>query len=216
MSHFFSPLAQDLAIENQARTGEIFFTDVVGDGAPFAHVVPGQQLGAWGRDVKANNINSVVNGYNNSVGGTLLPAAQKLVSAGLFTSGQLQQLEAVAEYLALAPPDQMNMSWAHGFDFKFAWPIKIREQMTIEPSVGVYNLFNFANFNGPSNYMLGTLATCPAKPASPAACPGSAATPTGTSLSDLNTKDSLRVGTGTGVNTSGAPRQIEFGLKFSF
>jgi hypothetical protein len=146
----------------------------------------------------------------------LLPAAQKLVSAGLFTADQLTQLGAVADYLALAPSDQMNMSWAHGFDFKFSWPIKIKERTTIEPSVGFYNLFNFANFNGSSNYMLGGLATCSTKPATAADCAGSAATPTGTPLSDLATKDSLRVGTGTGVNTSGSPRQIEFGLKISF
>jgi hypothetical protein len=216
VSHFFSPLAQDLSIENQGRSGEIFFTDVLGDGAPFAHVVPGQQLGAWGRKVKANNINSVVNAYNNTVGGTLLPAAQTLIGAGLFTADQMTQLGAVADYLALAPNDQMNMSWSHGFDFKFTWPIKIKERMTIEPSVGIYNLFNFANFNGSSNYMLGELATCSAKPATADDCPGSAATPTGTSLSDVATKNSLRVGTGTGVNTSGAPRQIEFGLKIKF
>jgi hypothetical protein len=216
VSHFFSPLAQDLSIENQLRSGEIYFTDVVGDGAPFSHIIPGQQLGSWGRDVTPSNINKVIDKYNNTVGGTLLPAAQALVNAGLFTTTQLQQLGAVADYLSLAPQDQMGMSWAHGFDFKFSWPIRIKERLHIEPSVGFYNLFNFANFNGASNYMSGVLATCSSKPSSAADCPGSSASATGTALSDLATKDSLRVGTGTGVNTAGAPRQIEWGLRFTF
>jgi hypothetical protein len=218
VSHFFSPLPQDLSIQNQTRGGEIFFTDVIGDGSPFAHVVPGQQLGSWGRSVLPGNINKMVNNYNNTVGGTFLPAAKALLNAGLFTSDQLTQLGAVADYLALAPQDQMAMSWAHGFDFKLSWPIKIggEKGWKIEPSVGFYNLFNFANFNGASNYMLGELATCSTKPATPADCPGSSGSATGTALSDLPTKDSLRVGAGTGVNTAGAPRQIEWGLKFTF
>ena len=95
------------------------------------------------------------------------------------------------------------MSWVHAFDAKFSWPIKITEHMTLEPSVGFYNLFNFANFNSASNYLSGFLN-------------GSAGAINGTALSDAAAKDSLRVGAGTGVNTAGAPRQIEWGLKFNF
>jgi hypothetical protein len=39
-------LANNLAVTNQARPGEIFFTDYLGDGAPYQHIVPGQQLGS--------------------------------------------------------------------------------------------------------------------------------------------------------------------------
>jgi hypothetical protein len=217
VSHFFSPLAQDLYITNQFRSGEIFLTDVLGDGAAnLGHVVPGQQLGSWGRSQSPGSINNLVNNYNNTVGGTLLPAAQALVSAGLFSADQLTQLGAVADYLALAPGDQMAMSWAHGFDFKFGWPIRLKERLTLEPSVGFYNLFNFANFNGASNFMSGALATCSAKPTSAEDCPGSAASATGTSLSDVATVNSLRVGVGSGANTTGSPRQIEWGLKLTF
>ena len=203
VSHFFSPLPQDLYIENQARSGEIFMSDVLGDGSPYQHVLPGTQVGAFGRSVTASNINNVITRYNGNYAGTLLPAAQALVSAGLFTGDQLTQLGAVADSLPLAPADQMNMSWARGFDAKFAWPIRIKERVTIEPSFSVFNLFNFGNFNSASNYLSGFLN-------------GSAGTVNGTSVSDLAARDSLRVGAGTGVNTAGAPRQLEFGLKLKF
>jgi hypothetical protein len=138
----------------------------------------------------------------------------------LFTAGQLTALGATADYLALAPSDQMNMSWFHALDLKIAWPIKIKERLTITPSVGFYNLFNFANFNAPGNLIgstNGEVATCGnVKPTSAADCAGSAGTATGTSLSDVGTVNSLRVGTGTGANTTGAPRQIEWGLKLNF
>jgi hypothetical protein len=203
VTHFFSPLPQDMYIDNQARTGEIFFSDVVGDGSPYQHILPGTQIGAFGRSVTSSNINKYVTNYNNTVGGTILSAGQTLINAGLFNATQLTQLGAVADTLPLAPTDQMNMSWVHAFDAKFSWPIKIRERMSIEPSVGFYNLFNFSNFNSASNYLSGFLN-------------GSAGTINGTALSDIAAKDSLRVGAGTGVNTAGAPRQIEWGLKFVF
>jgi hypothetical protein len=65
VSHFFSPLANNLAASYQFRSGENYFTDYLGDGAAAAHILPGQQLGSWGRDVEANNINSLINSYNS-------------------------------------------------------------------------------------------------------------------------------------------------------
>ncbi|HXJ86506.1 MAG TPA: carboxypeptidase regulatory-like domain-containing protein [Candidatus Binatia bacterium] len=203
VSHFFSPLPQDMYIENQARSGEIFMSDVVGDGSPYQHILPGTDIGAFGRNVKANNINTVISKYNSTIGGTLLPAGKALVDAGLLSSDQLVQLGAVADTLPSAPADQMNMSWARAFDVKFAWPIKIKDRFTIEPSVAFFNAFNFSNFNSASNYLSGFLN-------------GSAGTVNGTAMSDAAARDSLRVGAGTGVNTAGAPRQIEFALKIKF
>ena len=218
VSHFFSPLANNLAVINQSRAGEIFFTDYQGDGGAGArpHILPGQQLGSWGRSVTADNINKVVNQYNAAVAGTLLPAASALVNANLFTADQLRTLGAVADTLQAAPPDQMNMTWLHGFDAKFSWPIKLKERLTIEPSVGFYNLFNFANFNAPGNAIGGAngeIASC----AFNTACPISpAVSATGLSVRDAGTRDSIRIGTGTGANTIGSPRQLDFGLKLTF
>ena len=74
------------------------------------------------------------------------------------------------------------------------------DRYTIEPSVGIYNLFNFANFNLPPSVMSGLLN-------------GNAQSVNGTTQS---TQGSLRVGNGTGVYSLGSPRQLEFGLRLTF
>jgi hypothetical protein len=219
VSHFFSPLANNLAASYQFRSGENFFTDYLGDGAAAPHIFPGQQLGSWGRDIKANNINSMIDNYNSNVAGTILPMGQALVNAGLFTQAQLQSLGAVGDQIAPAPADEMNMTWMKGFDFRASWPIHLRESITLEPSIGFYNLFNFANFNSPGHNIggdFGEITTCQFGTLGTADCGGTPGGANGTSLSDRATTNSLRLGTGTGANTSGAPRQIDFGLKLTF
>jgi len=217
VSHFFSPLANNLAASYQFRSGENFFTDYLGDGAAGIHILPGQQLGSWGRDVTASNINSVISKYNGSVAGTILPMGQALINAGLFTPAQLQSLGAVADQIDPAPSDQMNMTWLKAFDLSLSWPIHLRESVSLEPSVGFYNLFNFANFNAPGHTLggdFGEIATCPF--GTPGGCGGTPGGANGTPLSDRLTTNSLRSGTGTGANTTGAPRQIAFGLRLTF
>jgi hypothetical protein len=82
----------------------------------------------------------------------------------------------------------------------YAYPIKIKESITIEPSVSAFNLFNFANFDQSSN-KLGAILD---------GAPGDA---NGTTA--LN-RISTRTGVGSGVFTLGGPRQMEFSLKISF
>jgi hypothetical protein len=217
VSHFFSPLANNLASSFQFRAGEGFFSDYLGDGAAAAHILPGQQLGSWGRDVKANNINSVISNYNSSVAGSILPMGQALIDAGLFTQTQLQNLGAVADQIDPAPSDQMNMSWLKAFDFRASWPIHLRESVTLEPSIGFYNLFNFANFNAPGHVIggdFGEITGC--QFGTVGGCGGTPGGVNGTPLSDRSITNSLRSGTGTGASTTGAPRQIDFGLKLTF
>jgi len=85
-------------------------------------------------------------------------------------------------------------------DLKISWSRRYKERFTIEPSVGLYNMFNFANFDLPGSMLTGALL-------------GSAGSVNGTTSSDHNIN---RVGVGSGVFALGAPRQIEFGLKISF
>jgi hypothetical protein len=217
VSHFFSPLANNLAASFQFRAGEGFFSDYLGDGAAAAHILPGQQLGSWGRDVTASNINSVVSKYNSNVAGSILPMGQALIDAGLFTQTELQNLGAVADQIDPAPSDQMNMSWLKAFDFRASWPIHLRESVTLEPSIGFYNLFNFANFNAPGHVIggdFGEITGC--QFGTVGGCGGTPGGANGTSFSDRATTNSLRTGTGTGASTTGAPRQIDFGLKLTF
>lgn len=204
-SHIYSPLPATLTVPPVGTGGEIFQTDLTGDGTT-GDVLPGTNIGSFGRGISAGNINNYINSYNSQYGGKLTPAGQALVNAGLFTQAQLVALGGVAPTLALAPSGQVNMSWLLAFDFRLGWEMKphkairaIPEGVIVEPSISVYNLFNFANYDGPSNPMSGFLS----------GSPGSA---NGTTQGDRTN----RIGLGSGVFGLGAPRQFELGIKVTF
>ena len=94
----------------------------------------------------------------------------------------------------------MNLAWLRALDLNVSWSHTFAEHITVEPSVGFFNLVNFANFDLPGNALNGLLT-------------GSAGQINGTVKADHN---NTRVGVGTGVFALGSPRQIEFGLKVSF
>ena len=127
-------MANNLAASFQLRAGEGFFSDYLGDGAAAPHILPGQQLGSWGRDVTAGNLNSVISKYNSTVAGTILPMGQALINAGLFTQADLQALGAVADQIDPAPSDEMNMTWLKAFDLKASWPIHLRGILSVATS----------------------------------------------------------------------------------
>jgi hypothetical protein len=200
ISHFYSPLSTTLLIPNTGLgLGEIFRTDFTGDGT-VQDPLPGTTVGNFDRAINAGNINKVINHYNSTIAGQPTPAGQVLIKNGLFTLAQLQALGAVAPPAPQAPKGQVDLAWLRAFDLKVAWTYVFKERLTIEPSVGMYNLFNFANFDLPGNTLTGLLL-------------GSAGTVNGTNHSDHNVN---RVGVGSGVFALGAPRQVEFGLRISF
>jgi hypothetical protein len=203
VSHFWSSLPTSIQIPTAAggttaSAGEIFLSDFTGDGS-VGDLMPGTKVGAFGRSVSLSGLTSQINNYNANVVTNLTPAGLALVNAGLFTQSQLMALGAHPTALTAPPSDQADMRGMRAFDLTLAWEGKLHERLTITPSVGFYNLFNFSNFDLPGNALSGSLT-------------GSSGSINGTS----NATRPDRVGVGTGVFALGSPRVIEFGLKLTF
>lgn len=209
-------------------TGEIFRTDITGDGTVQDLFNPNGgpgKPGQLGHTLSASQLNSAINQWNSSVAGTLTPAGQALVTAGLFTTAELQALQATKPYLAALPPGTpVGAGIFKEVSTTLSWPIKMGEKLTIEPSIGAFNVLNFANFDIPTALMANAQVpyqpnvTC-VVPGAPnpnglPSCYGSAGSVTGTTVGQY--RESLRTGTGSGVFANGAPRQVEFGLRISF
>jgi len=194
-------------------TAEIFHSDLTGDGSvqDILPTNPGQAAGKPGqfmRSVSPTALTNVINSWNSTVAGTLTPAGQSLVADGLFTTGQLQALQAYKPFLAPPPPGAVGNGIFREVSTTLAWPIKITERFNIEPSISAFNVFNLANFGnefGPLPYSL--------TPYAPGAI-GNAGSVNGTASG--STRESLRTGTGSGIFSLGAPRQVEWGLRLNF
>ncbi|HEY1658208.1 MAG TPA: carboxypeptidase regulatory-like domain-containing protein [Candidatus Sulfotelmatobacter sp.] len=203
MSHFYSPFAITPTVPNTGDgAGEIFRTDFDGDGTT-QDPIPGAKVGSFDRSVNAKSINGLISNFNANVVGQPTPAGNTLIQSGLMTGAELTALGGVGNGgapLQLAPVDQVNYPWLKAFDAKISWNHTFHERFTIQPSVGFYNLFNFANFDLPTSMMSGLLA-------------GSTGSINGTNYAGQLVN---RVGVGTGVYTLGSPRETEFGLKINF
>ena len=215
IGHFDSPFPNTLTVPNTGTgAGEIFRTDFTGSGVT-QDPIPGTHVGNFDRGINASNINAVITNYNNTVAGNPTPAGQTLIAANLMTAADLSALGGVAPHVCLAPPavdpnsacsapttlgNQVNMSWLRTFDSTLTYNFKLKDRVTISPSVAAFNIFNFVNFDLPTSEMSGLLT-------------GQTGSINGTTYQGHFAN---RVGAGTGVYTLGSPRQIEFGLKVAF
>jgi len=200
IAHFYSPLSSAIVAPVSGGAGEIFLSDFTGDGTT-GDPLPGTHFGQFDRGTNAQGLINLVNKYDSTVAGQPTPAGQALVGANLMTLQQLQALGGVAQQIAAPPSNQVDFTWLKVVDLKLAWRHTFKERFTIEPSIGFYNVFNFANFNLPPNTMSGILDG------------------QGSSINSVPkgvANDQFRVGNGTGVYSLGAPRQIEGGLRFVF
>lgn len=203
VSHFWSALPTSMQVPTAAggttaSPGEIFFSDFTGDGT-VGDLLPNTKVGQFGRGTSVSQLTALINAFNNAAPTMLTPAGQALVAAGLFTPAQLIALGAHPAQLAPVPADQPSMSGLRAFDMNISWQGKLGEHLAIAPSIAVYNLFNFANFDLPGNTLSGSLSGAPDSI-------------NGTHSASRND----RVGVGTGVFALGSPRVLEFGLKITF
>src|SRR5579871_344772 len=200
ISHFYSPLALPLVVPNTGLgAGEIFRTDFTGDGT-VGDPLPGTKMGAFGHGVSPQGLNQMLQNYNTQIAGQPTPAGQTLISNGLFTQGQLQSLGAIAPTVPLAPSGQVGMGWLKSFDMRLGWSHTFSDRVVVNPSVTLYNLPNFANFDLPPALL------SPMLNGSPGSVNGTTA----------QTRSADRVGLGTGLFALGSPRVAEFGLRIDF
>ncbi len=207
ITHYYSPLPVTLYLPTSGNPGGIFSTDVTGDGSgdgsviyPTGDLLPGTNIGAYGRSVNAGNINNTIQAYDQADARQPTPAGQVLLNNGLFTLNQLQGLGGVQPFIQPAPANQANMGWLKIFDVKLSWLYRVKDRVTLEPGASFYNVFNYANFDGANNPLSGIL-------------DGSVGSVNGTSGQQ---PASNRLGLGSGVFALGAPRAIEFLMKVSF
>lgn len=196
-----SPTPSNLTVPTQGTVGEIFRSDLTGDGTygDFINSASGiGHPGSFMRSVSPHNLAATVANFNNTVAGTLTPAGQALVTAGLFTQAQLVTLGAVVPTIQAPPANNAGNGWYKDVDTVLSWPFKLREKLTILPSVSFFNTFNFVNYGS-----LGGLT-------------GGDGSINGTSSGVNPATNTYRVGRGSGVFAVGAPRETEFGLRFDF
>jgi hypothetical protein len=206
-----SPLPQTLYLPASGGVpGEIFRSDVTGDGAfggqsqtgdsSYGDVLPGTNIGGFGRAIKDSTLNEIIQRYNTNFSNQVTPAGQALINAGLLSRTQLVQLGADGPTIAAPPPGGVGLAWMKSLDVTLGRPFRMGDRFVVEPSVSAFNVLNAANFDGPGNKLSGILN-------------GTIGSVNGTSATDRITN---RIGPGSGLFTLGAPRQIQFGIRLTF
>ncbi len=178
-------------------------------------LLPGTNIGAFGRSLGVNGLNEAINHFNTTMVGQATPAGQVLISNNLFTLAQLQALGGVIGGAHLRPRQPSDRSTCTS---RRNWPgvvedlrrqpelaLQIKERLEVRPGVSFFNVFNFSNFDGAAVPFSNILN-------------GQVGSPNGTTsaLEHGVAGNFLRLGLGSGVNALGAPRAIEFQLKFIF
>ena len=184
-----------------AASKEIFLTDLNGDGST-GDPLPGTNRGSYGRDIGCggNALNRVIGRYNSTQAGQITPAGQALVNAGVFTSTQLKLLGAVSPTVARAPDDQVCLDSLVTTDIRISRPFKMRhENITIEPALELFNVFNIANFDLPASRLSGVF-------------DGKTGSLNGTTPKNRTN----RAGVTGGTMSLGAPRSWQLALRVSF
>ena len=222
IGHFYSPLPQSLLLPELTSGGEIFASDWLGaglasNGAP--EPLPGTKIGQFQRDTNIDSLQRVINGYDQTYAGKLTPAGECLVGdnalcPGLISSGSpvmnsadMAALGWITPQVGSVAPDALGIPWLKSLDLRASRPVKIRERVTIEPSVSVFNVFNLVNVFPAGNLPGASLV------------PGQNGLLAPNVLGGVTSSSSFapfRASYQSGTFAAGAPRQFEFGLRVSF
>jgi len=190
-----------LPFASASGAGEIFFTDLDGDGVT-RDPLPGAGRGSFGRDVGVAKLNQLITSFNNTVASGITPAGQALIDAGLFTREQLIAAGGTinnGNAINLAPSNQVGMDSFVNTDIRISKTFGIKERVRIEPMVEIFNLFNVSNFDSPGSPLTSFL-------------DGSVGSINGTT--PLNRTN--RYGLGSGSFAPGIPRAFQFGIRVGF
>ncbi|MGH9404248.1 MAG: carboxypeptidase regulatory-like domain-containing protein [Terriglobia bacterium] len=209
ITHAYTSLPSTLFVppgpQREPTTAQIFQSDLTGDGTT-GDVLPGTNLGSFGRQANGGNINQFIGAYNTNYAGKPTPAGTALVNAGLFTVPQLQALGGVAQPIAIAPLNQVSMGGLFTADLGLTYVIhlgriwsRLGEDATLEPKITIYNLTNSSNYDFANNPLSGILN-------------GSSGSANGTTYTQRTNKVTM----GSGVFDLGGPRVLEFGARFTF
>ncbi len=223
IGHFFSAAPADLTLDPAGSTGSatasIYSSDVNGDGL-LADLIPGTAPGYYMHEYKGGNLNKLISNYNATSAGHVTPAGQALVNAGLFTPNQLAVLNAVQQPIS---PVAGNMALENAFyrnlDVSIAYPIrinKLREGMSLVPTVAFYNIGNFSNFKNYTAAQGSSLLANTTTAGTPAAVASGSIDGLLNGRNTFDVHDQNRVQRGSGTSDIGGPRTTEFQLKLNF
>jgi hypothetical protein len=194
--------------------GEIYRTDFTGDGT-IGDLVPFSHIGGAGAR-KASDLSTLIAYYNANVSGKLTSQAQALIfpngsTPALMSLSQLDQLHATIPLLQPLPAHPAQATWFKTLDVRLSWAVHVKERFTIEPSVAAFNVLNLANFGAPGAQLNGILSGSPGSSLNNASNGGNCGTNPAFCTARLD-----RIAPGSGTYNQGAPRQLEFGVRFSF
>jgi hypothetical protein len=210
LTRMFTALPATMTIPLQCSCpAEVFESDITGDGLG-GDVLPGTNIGSFGRSVKVQDENKVISAYNSKYGGALTPAGQQLVSSGVMTQAQLTALGATAPVISPAPSNQVGLGGFIADDLRLSWLFapthlwkRIPESVVLEPTFDVFNVANVVNYDPPNGNVTSTLR---------GALDGGPLSINGTTPA-LHTN---RYGIGTGAFSVGIPRALQFGIALTF
>ena len=207
-----SPLPLSTYIPQQdggGVAGEIFRSDVTGDGT-VGDLLPRTFIGSTGK-YSTSDVTRAIAFYNTNFAGKLTPAGETLANSGLFTGAQLVALGAYAPLIQALPGHFAQATYLKTMDLRLTRPFQVGERMIVQPTIAIFNIFNWANFGGPGNQLSGVLDGAPGTSLNNASSAGYCGSSNAFCSSRLD-----RVLPGSGTYASAAPRQMEFGVRITF